>query len=156
MESRSTGRPATAAWPSCARRTAYRSSCCRRARRCLRPNPGPPCLTSVPGSQPFTPRGRPRRRPFTTRDDRRDRSEHFRGARRLDVDLGARGNVVAGDHFVIRLSRTHHGIDAGIGIDHDLEEGWTAETNELAEDARDVCLLVEPGGVLEAVRLRRL
>ncbi len=64
--------------------------------------------------------------------------------------------MFAGDHFVIRLPRTHHGIDAGIGIDHDLEEGRTAETNELVDDARYIGFLVEPRGVLKAVCQRRL
>ncbi len=43
------GRRATAAWPSCARRTISRSSCCRRARRWRRRSPGPPCPMSEPG-----------------------------------------------------------------------------------------------------------
>src|SRR5688500_10944310 len=38
-----------AAWPSSARPTAFRSSCCRRARRLPRPNPGRRCPTAANG-----------------------------------------------------------------------------------------------------------
>jgi hypothetical protein len=47
--------------------------------------------------------------------------EHFRFARCLGLDLlGARGNVIAGDHLAVALSRTDHGIDAGVAIDNNL------------------------------------
>jgi lactoylglutathione lyase len=47
---RSTGRRATAAWPSCARPTASRWSCCRWATRCRSRNPGRACPTRGAGS----------------------------------------------------------------------------------------------------------
>ena len=58
--------------------------------------------------------------------------EHLRGVRRLDLDLGARGNVLAGDHLVVGLAGTDHRIDAGIRIDHHLEEGRALEADEFA------------------------
>ena len=45
----STGRRATAAWPSCARPTSTRSSCCRKARRCRPRSRGPRCRTPGTG-----------------------------------------------------------------------------------------------------------
>ena len=39
----------TGAWRSCARRTAFRSSCCKRAQRWRRPSLGLRCRTRAPG-----------------------------------------------------------------------------------------------------------
>src|SRR5207237_6671989 len=67
-------------------------------------------------------------------------SEHLRGSGWLDVDLVARGNEIAGDHVLVSLPRSDHRVDASVGIDHDLEECGSRESEELADDARHVLL----------------
>src|SRR5271156_1297350 len=131
---------------SSGRRTGCRSSCCRKGRRCPLRSPGPSYRMSGSGSYGIgaglrcaTPQ-----------------SEHFGGVRRLDLDLRSRRDVLARDHLVVALSRTHHGIDAGVTIDHDLEKGRSLESDELLDHARHVRFLIESYGIFEAVRHRRL
>jgi len=64
--------------------------------------------------------------------------------------------VLAGDHVSVCLPGTHHRINAGIRIDHDLEEGSAVETDEFTDDARHVGFVIEPRSVFEAVGQRRL
>src|SRR5690606_12040615 len=79
--------------------------------------------------------------------------EHFRRAGLLGLGLVARGDEVAGDHFVVRLPGAHHRVDAGIRVDDDFEERRSLELDELLDDARHVLLAVEPHRVAEAVGL---
>src|SRR5207237_8997952 len=83
-------------------------------------------------------------------------SEHLRGSGWLDVDLVARGNEIAGDHILVSLPRSDHRVDASVGIDHDLEECGSRESEELADDARHVLLALEARRVAKAVGLGRL
>ena len=68
----------------------------------------------------------------------------------------ARGDVVAGDHLVVRLARTHHRVHAGLGVDDHLEERRALELDELLHHARHVLLAVEAHREAEAVGLRGL
>src|ERR1700689_3588136 len=101
MASSSTVRRAMDGWHSCARRTMSRSSCCKRERRSSLKNPGPACPIRACGSAKL---------------------EHLRGAGRLDGHLGARGDVLAGDHLIVALTGANHRIDARIAVDHHLQE----------------------------------
>src|ERR1700679_264185 len=108
------------AWPSCVRRITYRSNCCKRALRWRPPRPGTKCRMSGSGSPALEHRRLVERR-----------LEHFRRVGDLGPNLGARGNVIAGDHLAVALAGAYHGIDAGVAVDDDLEKRGPRVLNKL-------------------------
>src|SRR5579862_7157817 len=82
--------------------------------------------------------------------------EHLRGSWRLDVHFVTRGNEVARDHVLVALPGADHWIDAGIRVDHDLQECRSREGQELGDHARHVILALEANRIAESVRLRSL
>ena len=83
-----------------------------------------------------------------TRTSRWDRARR----RRLFATL----DEVAGNHLVVAQARADHRVDAGIGIDDDLEEGRALELHELLNRLLEVCIVVESFRELEAVGFGRL